>query len=123
MGKTTVSDFTLEPGQRVPFVLTWFPSHEQPPEGVDAEHALADTEAFWLGWANACPCRPETTRRSAANSALGVPPWERGWGCPADSLDVGWGRQSDAAAATTASPIPQVQGSIRPFYPDEIRSR
>ena len=51
---STVSEFTLEPGQRVPFVLTWFPSHEQPPEGVDAENALADTEAFWLGWANAC---------------------------------------------------------------------
>ncbi len=51
---STVSEFTLEPGQRVPFVLTWFPSQEQPPDGVDAEEALADTEAFWLGWANAC---------------------------------------------------------------------
>ena len=29
-GLSTVSEFTLEPGQRVPFVLTWFPSHEQP---------------------------------------------------------------------------------------------
>jgi GH15 family glucan-1,4-alpha-glucosidase len=51
---TTVSEFTLELGQRVPFVLTWFPSHEPPPDAVDAEEALADTEAFWLGWANAC---------------------------------------------------------------------
>jgi GH15 family glucan-1,4-alpha-glucosidase len=50
----TVSEFTLEPGQRVPFVLTWFTSHEQPPDVVDAEKALADTEAFWLGWANEC---------------------------------------------------------------------
>ena len=25
---TTVSDFVVEPGERVPFVLTWFPSHE-----------------------------------------------------------------------------------------------
>ena len=51
---STVSEFTLEEGQRVPFVLTWFPSHEQRPDEVDAEEALADTEAFWLGWANAC---------------------------------------------------------------------
>ncbi len=51
---STVSEFTLEPGQRVPFVLTWFPSHEQPPDAIDAEEALAGTEAFWLGWANAC---------------------------------------------------------------------
>ena len=56
-GLSTVSEFTLEPGQRVPFVLTWFPSHEQPPEGVDAEEALADTEGFWLGWANKCAHR------------------------------------------------------------------
>ena len=28
---TTVAEFTLEPGERVPFVLTWFPSHEPPP--------------------------------------------------------------------------------------------
>src|SRR3989454_5301898 len=44
---STVSEFMLEPGQRVPFVLTWFPSHELPPHEVDAEEALADTEAFW----------------------------------------------------------------------------
>jgi GH15 family glucan-1,4-alpha-glucosidase len=51
---STVSEFTLAQGQRVPFVLTWFPSHERQPDEVDAEEALADTEAFWLGWANAC---------------------------------------------------------------------
>jgi GH15 family glucan-1,4-alpha-glucosidase len=51
---STVSEFTLAQGQRVPFVLTWFPSQEQQPDEVDAEDALADTEAFWLGWANAC---------------------------------------------------------------------
>jgi GH15 family glucan-1,4-alpha-glucosidase len=51
---STVSEFTLAQGQRVPFVLTWFPSQEQQPDEVDAEEALADTEAFWLGWANAC---------------------------------------------------------------------
>ena len=28
---TTVSEFTLEEGQRVPFVLTWYPSHEAVP--------------------------------------------------------------------------------------------
>jgi GH15 family glucan-1,4-alpha-glucosidase len=51
---STVSEFTLAQGQRVPFVLTWFPSQELQPDEVDAEDALADTEAFWLGWANAC---------------------------------------------------------------------
>ena len=50
---TTVSQFVVAPGERVPFVLTWFPSHESLPEPVDAEAALAETESFWLGWANA----------------------------------------------------------------------
>jgi GH15 family glucan-1,4-alpha-glucosidase len=48
---TTVSEFTLRPGERVPFVLTWFPSHEDPPLAVDAEAALDDTESYWLAWA------------------------------------------------------------------------
>jgi GH15 family glucan-1,4-alpha-glucosidase len=51
---STVSEFTLEPGHRVPFVLTWFPSHQPPPDEVDPEQALADTEAFWLDWAESC---------------------------------------------------------------------
>ena len=51
---TTVSDFTISPGERVPFVLTWFPSHEQPPRQVDPEQALNDTEDYWLTWAMMC---------------------------------------------------------------------
>jgi GH15 family glucan-1,4-alpha-glucosidase len=51
---TTVSDFTVEPGQRIPFVLTWFPSHQELPEKIDPEQALADTEEYWLDWAGRC---------------------------------------------------------------------
>jgi GH15 family glucan-1,4-alpha-glucosidase len=50
---TTISDFTVASGDRVPFVLTWFPSHEDLPEPVDADVALAETESFWREWANA----------------------------------------------------------------------
>ena len=49
-----VAEFEVGPGDRVPFVLTWFPSHRPPPEPVDAEQALADTEAFWREWVTAC---------------------------------------------------------------------
>ncbi len=51
---TTVSEFTVEAGERVPFVLTWFPSHEAAPDEIDPEHALADTESFWHDWAGGC---------------------------------------------------------------------
>src|SRR5439155_325342 len=50
----TVATFTVSEGERVPFVLTWFPSHEQPPEPVDPEQALRDTETFWRDWADRC---------------------------------------------------------------------
>jgi len=46
----TVSEITVEEGERIPFVLTWYPSHEDPPERIDPEVALAETEAFWREW-------------------------------------------------------------------------
>src|SRR5436190_22976100 len=48
---TTVAQFTVANGDRIPFVLTWFASHEEPPKKVNAEHALRDTEKFWSDWA------------------------------------------------------------------------
>jgi GH15 family glucan-1,4-alpha-glucosidase len=50
----TVAEFELEAGQRVPFVLTWFPSHEEIPAAIDPERALTDTEDYWLDWAGKC---------------------------------------------------------------------
>ncbi|MEP6477387.1 MAG: glycoside hydrolase family 15 protein [Actinomycetota bacterium] len=47
---TTVSEFTLSPGDRLGFVLTWFPSHKPVPEVTDPERALSDTESYWLDW-------------------------------------------------------------------------
>src|SRR3954470_20175611 len=43
---TTVSEFTVGPGERIPFVLTWFPSHEELPSEVEAEVALSETESY-----------------------------------------------------------------------------
>jgi GH15 family glucan-1,4-alpha-glucosidase len=57
----TVSELVVHEGERVPFVLTWYPSHEAPPKAVDAERALADTESFWREWSAGCsqPIPPE----------------------------------------------------------------
>lgn len=51
---TTVAEFTVEEGNRVPFVLTWFASHAKPPKAVNAEHALRDTEEYWREWSQRC---------------------------------------------------------------------
>ena len=53
-GLTTIGDFAVSAGQRVPFVLTYVPSHLPLPEPVDANDALQSTEEFWRSWASAC---------------------------------------------------------------------
>jgi GH15 family glucan-1,4-alpha-glucosidase len=50
----TIGEFTVREGDRVPFVLTWYPSNKRPPKPVDAEQALADTVDYWEEWANYC---------------------------------------------------------------------
>jgi GH15 family glucan-1,4-alpha-glucosidase len=51
---TTVAEFTVGEGKRLPFVLTWFPSHQPEPDPIDAEVALEETCAFWRDWARTC---------------------------------------------------------------------
>ncbi|HET8527955.1 MAG TPA: glycoside hydrolase family 15 protein [Gaiellaceae bacterium] len=50
----TVSEATVAEGERVPFVLTWNPSHEPAPTPVDAEAALEETVSFWEEWNARC---------------------------------------------------------------------
>jgi GH15 family glucan-1,4-alpha-glucosidase len=51
---TTVADFDVEEGKTVPFVLTYGPSHLDPPEPIDPAQALEDTEKFWTEWCSRC---------------------------------------------------------------------
>jgi GH15 family glucan-1,4-alpha-glucosidase len=46
----TVGEFTVRAGERVPFVLTWYPSHEPPPPCIEAARGLVETEAWWRSW-------------------------------------------------------------------------
>ena len=48
--RSTVSEFTVRAGERVPFVLTWAPGHHDAPPEVDPERALAETVAGWEAW-------------------------------------------------------------------------
>lgn len=51
---TTVSDFEVKEGETVPFVLTYGPSHIEPPGSIDPEVALQETEKFWQDWCSHC---------------------------------------------------------------------
>lgn len=51
---TTVAEFVVKAGETVPFVLTYGPSHLDPPEPIDPEIALQETETFWKEWCSKC---------------------------------------------------------------------
>jgi GH15 family glucan-1,4-alpha-glucosidase len=48
---TSLADFTVAEGERVPFMLTWHASHRPAPRRIDPVQALGDTEAWWGQWA------------------------------------------------------------------------
>jgi GH15 family glucan-1,4-alpha-glucosidase len=50
----TVCEFTIEPGERMSYVLTWYPSHQEIPEAIDPEQALDETCSFWREWLEHC---------------------------------------------------------------------
>ncbi|MHB8641314.1 MAG: glycoside hydrolase family 15 protein [Gaiellaceae bacterium] len=63
----TIAQFVVEEGDRVPFVLTWYPSYREPPTPVDAEQALRETTDFWEDWISTCVYdgdQPEHVHRS-----------------------------------------------------------
>jgi GH15 family glucan-1,4-alpha-glucosidase len=50
----TYGEFSVAEGDRVPFVLRWFPSDQPVPDPIEPEKALEDTVAFWEEWAAVC---------------------------------------------------------------------
>lgn len=51
---STVAEFPVAEGERIHFVLTWHPSHEQPPNAVDPFRALNQTDLYWREWCARC---------------------------------------------------------------------
>jgi GH15 family glucan-1,4-alpha-glucosidase len=50
----TLAEFDVDASQRVPFVITYRPSHEPALPAIDADQALRETEAHWLAWSGRC---------------------------------------------------------------------
>lgn len=53
-GQSTVAEFDVSAGERVAFVLTWYPSHVDAPDPIDPEDALTATEEWWEDWIDNC---------------------------------------------------------------------
>ncbi|HEY1265869.1 MAG TPA: glycoside hydrolase family 15 protein [Candidatus Binatia bacterium] len=48
------AEFTVTEGQRVPFILTWGPSHLPAPVQEDPEKEVCATEKWWHEWSQRC---------------------------------------------------------------------
>ena len=51
---TTVGEFMVGPGQEVPLVLMWYPSHKPSPGPVNAREAIDFTDSWWQAWSKGC---------------------------------------------------------------------
>ena len=50
----TVAAFEVSAGERIPFVLSYRPSHQAPQPAIDAEQTLRQTQDDWLAWSQRC---------------------------------------------------------------------
>ena len=69
-GQSTVADFVVNAGDRVPFSLTWAPSHVAPPRCTDPLAGLADGEKFWQDWAARAHVEPNDRRGAIMRSLV-----------------------------------------------------
>ncbi|HEV7626982.1 MAG TPA: glycoside hydrolase family 15 protein [Streptomyces sp.] len=98
---TTYSDFTVAPGERVAFAISWQASHKDPPTEPDAEAALEATEDFWRAWVDDCtyhgPYREAVVRSLITLKALTYAPTGGIVAAPTTSLPecIGGGRNWD----------------------------
>jgi GH15 family glucan-1,4-alpha-glucosidase len=53
-GLTSAAEFEVRAGDRIPFVLTWYPSHEEVAASPSGLQALSETAEYWEGWVAKC---------------------------------------------------------------------
>jgi len=98
---TTVSDFTVGPGDRIALSISWQLSHSGPPLVPDPEVALETTAAFWREWVGHCtytgPYREAVVRSLITLKALTYAPTGGIVAAPTTSLpeDIGGVRNWD----------------------------
>jgi GH15 family glucan-1,4-alpha-glucosidase len=74
----TVAVFEVAEGERIPFTLTWYPSHLEEPGSLQPLKLLSDTEKYWSDWSARCkdggPWRPQLIRSLITLKALTFSP-------------------------------------------------
>nr|WP_277348007.1 glycoside hydrolase family 15 protein [Streptomyces sp. HNM0574] len=125
---TTYSDFTVGPGDRVTFTISWQASHREAPELPDAEGALEATEQFWREWAEHCtyhgPYREAVVRSLITLKALTYAPTGGIVAAPTTSLPecIGGVRNWDYRFTWLRDAAITLSSLLRTGYHEEARA-
>lgn len=125
---TTYSDFTVAPGDRIAFTISWQPSHKEPPAVPRPEEALAATEEFWRDWVSHCtyhgPYREAVVRSLITLKALTYAPTGGIVAAPTTSLpeEIGGSRNWDYRYTWLRDAAITLSSLLRTGYHEEARA-
>lgn len=125
---TTYSDFTVGPGDRVAFTISWQPSHHEPPALPDPEGSLEATELFWREWVDQCtyhgPYREAVVRSLITLKALTYAPTGGIVAAPTTSLpeEIGGVRNWDYRYTWLRDAAITLSSLLRTGYREEARA-
>ena len=126
--QTACADFTVTPGDRLAFTISWQPSHLEPPALPVAELSLEVTEDFWLAWAERCtyagPYREPVVRSLITLKALTFEPTGGMVAAPTTSLpeEIGGVRNWDYRYVWLRDAALSVSSLVRGGFTDEARA-
>ncbi|MEV5599467.1 glycoside hydrolase family 15 protein [Streptomyces sp. NPDC052496] len=125
---TTYADFTVGPGERIAFTISWQPSHSRPPHVPEPEAALEATEDFWREWVDHCtyhgPYRDAVVRSLITLKALTYAPTGGIVAAPTTSLpeDIGGSRNWDYRFTWLRDAAITLSSLLRTGYREEARA-
>ncbi|WP_406483374.1 glycoside hydrolase family 15 protein [Streptomyces sp. NBC_01615] len=125
---TTYADFTVAPGDRIAFTISWEPSHKQPPALPEPEQSLEATEDFWRDWVEQCtyhgPYREAVVRSLITLKALTYAPTGGIVAAPTTSLpeEIGGVRNWDYRYTWLRDAAITLSSLLRTGYREEARA-
>ncbi|MER5398440.1 glycoside hydrolase family 15 protein [Streptomyces sp. NPDC002599] len=125
---TTYADFTVAPGERIAFTVSWEPSHKQPPPLPEPEQSLEATEEFWRDWVDQCtyhgPYREAVVRSLITLKALTYAPTGGIVAAPTTSLpeEIGGVRNWDYRYTWLRDAAITLSSLLRTGYREEARA-
>jgi GH15 family glucan-1,4-alpha-glucosidase len=125
---TTYADFTVAPGDRIAFTISWEPSHKEPPPLPEPEQSLEATEDFWREWVEHCtyqgPYREAVVRSLITLKALTYAPTGGIVAAPTTSLpeEIGGNRNWDYRYTWLRDAAITLSSLLRTGYREEARA-